>query len=281
MTKALYLVVSAGIAVSTVAATYYVSPVQPSQLDVPPLHVSKPPEIVIAELKHLSAESFLRQSGGDIESLVALISSQMEMSTADTILYTISFDSEVILKIKANIIAKEDGSADVDIVASLPESSFRRDPNLHPYDLKIIEAVGDLLATEYFGSVLSARRMATESELEKKWKNRIDFSDEQKRLFVDRVEMAFDRAFGERIREIKSAMGDEDGYSSEVAYWDNSDVSDNATAPAVGTEAPAEPSDNSEFAAQAATRAALEAQQAAEEAARAGEVAARRAKYGY
>lgn len=191
-----FAILATGVTAVTGAAAYYVSPAGQSDIDVPPAVSDLSPAETMAELKTLSVASFARQL--DREQIEGSITGSMKIVGEDEARLDIAVMQDKIVTLTFKVRPTGTGRTEVDIQPSIPESPVARSGELHPYDLKAIGGLADLLATEYVSSVLNRQRMASGDEMEVQMRRYVGFSDDQARAFGERVEAAFKVAYGDR-----------------------------------------------------------------------------------
>jgi hypothetical protein len=262
MSKTFAMGAAAAVSVAAAAgAAYYVSPASETNLATPPILLDLPPEQALAKVRSITAQRYLQAVGVDADDM-RLVRLDMAGGTDRAATATISFDSERVLILHAVAQPMPGGRSALDITAELPESRFTLQPNLHPYDLKVLAALADLAATDYVSSIVKRQRMASGRELERVFTARTGLDRRDGRAFGERVKLAFENAYGRQLEAMERNAAlrgdwahDDDGgdpTSSDRQYW--------------GSDPTAEAERAAEQARYAAESAAREAERAAQEA---------------
>ena len=210
MSKFIFLGASAAIAG---AAVYYVSPAHQSDPDVPPVVTDMPPVEVMRTLAPLTFKSFMQQyqpSSRDED----VTRGAMRRVAPDEYRMDISFFGDKIVALSFKVRPGAFGKTQVDIRPTIPDSRLARSKDLHPYDLKAMAAISDVMASEYVSSVLNRQRMANTAELQGELISRVGFSQDQGKAFEKRFVAALLMAYRDRI----VAMGGRDPAATEN-HW--------------------------------------------------------------
>lgn len=181
------------------AAAYYVSPARRTDLDVPPVVTALPPEAAMKELRGLSLHSFVQQYGGlrDVEETTT---GGMTKVAPDRLQMDLRFLGERLVILSFTVRPGVSGGTEVDIQSTLPDSRLRRSKELHPYDLKAIASIADMLATEYVSSVLNRQRVASDREMGPRLEAQLGFDKDQSQAFGHRFQTAIAVAYRDRLR---------------------------------------------------------------------------------
>jgi hypothetical protein len=221
MSKMLIVGAAAMVGTTAIVVGGYVSPAAPSAIDIPAVILNMPPEIVLARLQSLTAEKYIVQLSGKEERFPAAITPSTVRISDDVVRFAVSILDERIIEVDTTVSLRGDRQTEVDVQARLPDSQFSDHDSLHPYDLKAIAAIADLVVTDYVDSVLRGKRMASEQELQREILGRLGFSEKQAQAFGKRIEMAFRSTYGEDIAALEDA---EDRDEDESPDWAEDDA---------------------------------------------------------
>jgi hypothetical protein len=216
MAKPLILAATGAIALVG-AGAYYVSPALQTDPDVPPLHTNLGPDAVTAELKKMSFRSFAQQVSAK-DDLNYYITSKYKVLSDGQLQFDIGTPSESMVRLNVKLVPGSNGGTVVDIQPEFTNRAIAESGELHPYDVTVIQAAVDVMATEYVGSVLEKRRMANGEELQTALQERTGFDKEQWRAFGKRVEKAYEAAYGKNLQRRRSgsnwgnSAGERGGY---------------------------------------------------------------------
>ncbi|MFM5930067.1 MAG: hypothetical protein ACKOPQ_04075 [Novosphingobium sp.] len=213
MNKA-FLIGTLGVTALAGAATYYVSPASKTETDVPPIHVPMDPQTVKARLESLTYKSFLRHVG-ETKWAHERLSQSIEKSSPDGIDFRFAFDGRQAMRIEVRLSSDSFGGTIVDVAPKIVSDDIRKSPEIHPYDLVALTTIADVVATEYFSSVLEQRRMANGNELMGEVNRHVGFSEEQWSAFDKRVRQAFYLAYTAKTENRSRATWTEETNFSE------------------------------------------------------------------
>jgi hypothetical protein len=282
MSKSIFLAATLAAGATAVAVTGYISPATPSDVDVPPIEVNLPSSVVMQKLEYLTAEKYIAQMSGKDERIPSYLAFRTTRMDDRQIKFTVRMGGDLVGEVDATVVERDPQHSVIDIVASLPDSKFKRHPALHPYDIKAMESIADLAVTDYVNSVLKTQRMASSEEMETEIVRRVGFSKDQARSFSQRIETAFAGSYGEDLKNAVERRHEPSSYYSEY-YSERPQRYGEPTLRPKGTYPSPIADNNREFEASSAARdagyaAAAAARAAARTAAEAGRAAAEAAK---
>lgn len=237
------------------AATYYITPARSSDPEVPPIEAKMAPDAVMAQLETLSYKSFLLQVG-ETKWRDEYLQNSVRKVSPTQIEYDFSFVRAPVMRVVVKLTPGSDGETVVDVAPEIISDDLAKSHDLHPYDFVAMRSLADVLATEYIGSVLERRRMANGDELKGELIRHVGFSEDQWRAFSDRVKLAFDESFRDKVR--KASWSSEWNADASYGYSERSRPSTRGynPSPDVNPDAAVYAAEAAQRAAEAAARAA-------------------------
>lgn len=188
-----------------------------------PLIVNMPASKIAHKLQSASVENFYRAAHGSNDRFPGYIRSATSVDKDNAVHFTLRLGGDLVMKADANLIEFKNGQTQIDIDVDLTESRFTRSEALNSGDEATLEAMIDVMITEYVASVVNNTPMASEKEIERQVYNRTGLSSFKANSFGDRIKNAFEVSYGRDLelaaqRESQYSRGGYSDYNTATSY---------------------------------------------------------------
>jgi hypothetical protein len=179
--------------------------------DAAPLVVDMSAHKIAGKLQSATVSDFFRARHSSDGRFPGYIRSSTSVDKDNQVYFTVRLGGDLVMKADAHLAEFKNGQTQVDIKVDMTESRFTRNETLNSGDEEALEAMLDVMITEYVASLLNDTSMLSGKELEKKIYQRTGLSSYSAKAFTDRVKDAFEESYG---RDIELAAERESSYHS-------------------------------------------------------------------
>jgi hypothetical protein len=242
MDKSILLALAAVTSVSTIATVYYVSPVEDVRENTPAILVDARPADVVARIRGISLDRYVVHFYGENFRERDLVDhffdlARTDISDTETI-FDLKYRDELLMQFVVSVKPVKGSMSEIDVRAIAGENRFSADPNLHPYDIGLLQSVADFLATDYVSSIVKGHPLLTGKTLEKELIARFAQDEDSVRPTARRIERTFLAAYGDELRAEAEAYADNNYESAEFSDGDYAEA--DAAADVASAEAAAD-----------------------------------------
>lgn len=221
MSKLLFLAATAVAGVSTVATVYYVSPVELTQTDAPPILVDAKPSQVVQKIRTIDLERYaghlLGEEHRERDALTQLFDLVRFNQSDTTTIFDLKLGNDLLMQFRVEVIPVQGSKSEVEITAVIGDNPFSSNPALHPYDLHLLQSVADFVATDYVSSIVKGHPALSGNRLEHELEKRYAADKDSIREAARRVEKTFMAAYGDYLKSQAESYA-ESAYDSQGEY---------------------------------------------------------------
>lgn len=157
MSKFLLLAAAAVTGISTIATVYYISPVEISRAETPPILVDAESSQVVEKIRSISLDGYvghlLGKENREREQILHLFD-LVHSNVSDTqTLFDLKLGGDLLMQLRVEVKAQGHMS-EIQVMAVSGDNPFSSNPALHPYDIKLLQSVAGFLATDYVSSIV-------------------------------------------------------------------------------------------------------------------------------
>lgn len=213
MNKAILLAAAAAVGTTTVAAYYYTSPVGVVAAETPAILVDLPPDEVVRKIRTITMDTYLLHAGADSAKvreeagLYVQLRAPRAISATET-QFDLMRGDDHLMQFKVIVKPVKGGKSEVDVQTLIGDSRFSKHRSLHPYDLELLLAGADFLATDYVSSILKGHPMLMGQRLEKEMEKRFARDADVAQASLKRMQNAFFVTYAEQLKEDAGNMFD-------------------------------------------------------------------------